>query len=64
MKRQEIGGAGEQKTPNKKQTPKNPTKTQTTKIEKEWKEKKKNRPDIYKFGYDTTPINPKLAGDQ
>lgn len=41
MKRQEIGGAGEQKTPNKKQTPKNPTKTQTTKIEKEWKEKKK-----------------------
>lgn len=26
--------------------------------------KKKNGPDIHKFGYDTTPINPKLAGDQ
>lgn len=43
-------------------------KVQTVRKKKrKWKgkrrKKKIKRPDVCNFGYDTTPINPKLAGD-
>lgn len=34
------------------------------KVERKKKEEKNKKPDICNFGYDTTPINPKLAEDQ
>jgi len=37
-------------------------KKKTERVER--KKLKKKGPDIYKFGYVTTPINPKLAGHQ